>query len=242
MTSPDIHTLTGAYAVDALEEDERQLFELHIRECDACAQEIAEFHATAATMGAAAHEPPPASMKDAVLAEIDTVRQERPVAKVTDIATHRDAWYQRLLAPAAAVLAIAVLGMTAIIANMNERIDTMEQQTGRVADVVAAADATIIEMPEVDGASARIVYSAARGEGVFLADGLPAAPGDKVYELWFIGEEGPSPAGLFDADDRGRVTHVVTGDLAQVQAIGVTIEPAGGSPQPTSDPIMVAEV
>lgn len=242
MTSPDIHTLTGAYAVDALEEDERQLFELHIRECDACAQEIAEFHATAATMGAAAHEPPPASMKDAVLAEIDTVRQERPVAKVTDLATHRDAWYQRLLAPAAAVLAIAVLGMTAIIANMNERIDTMEQQTGRVADVVAAADATIIEMPEVDGASARIVYSAARGEGVFLADGLPAAPGDQVYELWFIDDEGASPAGLFDADDRGRVTHVVTGDLTRVDAIGVTIEPAGGSPQPTSDPIMVAEV
>ncbi|MBW3619395.1 MAG: anti-sigma factor [Actinobacteria bacterium] len=243
MTSPDIHTLTGAYAVDALEEDERQLFELHIRECDACAQEIAEFHATAAAVGDAAHEPPPPSMKAAVLAEIDTVRQERPLpSTVTDLASRRDPWYQRLLAPAAAVLAIAVLGMTAIIANMNGRIATMETQTARVADVVAAADASIIEMPGFEGANARLVYSASRGEGIFLADGLPEAPGEKVYELWFIGEDGASPAGLFDADERGRVTHVLTGDLSQVQAIGVTVEPAGGSAQPTSDPIMVAEV
>jgi anti-sigma factor RsiW len=85
MTSPDIHTLTGAYAVDALEDDERALFELHIRECDACAQEIAELQATAALMGAAAYEAPPASMKAAVMAEVDTVRQERPLPKVEEL-------------------------------------------------------------------------------------------------------------------------------------------------------------
>lgn len=242
MTNPDIHTLTGAYALDALEGDERELFELHIRACDACAQEIAEFQATAAEMGAAAYEAPPASMKAAVLAEIDTVRQEAPVAKVTELSSYRDDWYHRLLAPAAAVLAIAVLGLTAIIANINGRIATMEAQTTRVADVVAAADARLIEMGGPEGASVRLVWSQARGEGVLLADGLPPAPGEQVYELWLIDETGAKPAGLFDADDGGRVTHVLTGDLTAVQAIGVTVEPAGGSPQPTSDPIMVAEL
>jgi anti-sigma-K factor RskA len=242
MTNPDIHTLTGAYAVDALEDDERALFELHLSECDACAQEVAEFQATAAEMAAAAHEESPASMKAAVMAEIDTVRQERPVPTEVGADARPDRWYQRLLAPAAAVLAIAVIGMTAIIANMNSRISTMEAQTARVADVVAAADATMIEMPGVEGASARLVWSQARGEGVFLADGLPEAPGDRIYELWLIDENGPKPAGLFDADEHGRVTHVLTGDLTEVQAIGVTVEPPGGSPQPTTEPIMVAEV
>ncbi len=260
--SPDVHTLTGAYAADALPDDERRTFEAHLAECEACAQEVAELQATSAALAAAVAEEPPAAMKAAVMARIDTVRQEpprqRPVTigdagdrrsaddhgagEVVDLARTRQPWHHRLLAPAAAVLAIAVLGMTGIIANLNARISTMEAQTGRVADVVAAADAQIVEMAPHDGATARVVYSPTRGEGVFLADGLPAAPGEMVYELWFIGEDGPSPAGIFEADDRGRVTHVVTGDMQAVQAMAITVEPAGGSPEPTSEPIMVTEM
>jgi anti-sigma-K factor RskA len=50
------------------------------------------------------------------------------------------------------------------------------------------------------------------------------------------------PAGVFDVDDRGRATRFVTGDMATVTAIGVTVEPADGSPQPTSEPVMVVEM
>lgn len=239
--SPDVHTLTGAYAANAMPDDERWAFERHLAECDACNQEVRELQATTAQMGAAAAESPPAGMKAAVMAQIDEVRQETP-ARVVESARQRDPWHYRLLAPAAAVLAIAVLGLTGIIANLNHRLTAMETQTGRVADVVAAGDLQIVQMPPVNGATARVIYSPTRGEGVFLADGLPAAPGDQVYELWFIGDEGAQPAGLFEADERGRVTHVITGDMAAVQAIGVTVEPAGGSVQPTSEPIMVAEL
>lgn len=262
--SPDVHTLTGAYAADALPDDERRAFEAHLAVCDACDREVAELQATSAELGAAMYEDPPVEMKAAVMARIDTVRQEPPVgrteapaetpapstpatsddapATVSDLGAYREQWYHRLLAPAAAVLAIAVLGLTAIIGNLNSRISTMEAQTTRVADVVAAADAQIIEMPPHDGTTARVVYSPTRGEGVLLADGMPSAPGDQIYELWFIGEDGPTPAGIFEADERGRVTHVVTGDMATVQALAITVEPAGGSPQPTSEPIMVAEM
>jgi anti-sigma-K factor RskA len=240
-TFPDIHTLTGAYAVDALDDDERELFRLHLAECDACTAEVAEFQATAAEMGVATAEPVPSGLKSAVMAEIDTVRQDAPV-RAPAPAPERENWYDRLLAPAAAVLAIAVLGLTGIIAGMNNRIEAIEAQTGRVTDVVAAADAVTVELPAQGGASARVVYSPTRGEGVLLAQGMPATPDDQVYEFWLIDETGPRPAGLFQADERGRVTHVMTGDMSEVGAVAVTIEPAGGSPQPTSDPIMVAEI
>lgn len=238
----DIHTLTGAYAVDALPEDEARFFESHLEQCDACRQEVDELRATASLMGTAAHEPAPASLKSAVMAEIDTVRQEPPARTTAEPRRSRDGWYQRLLAPAAAVLVVAVLGLTAIIGQMNNRIATLEAGALRVADVVAASDAETVEVAGPEGSTARIVYSASRGEGVFLADGLPALSDEQVYELWMIGADGAVPAGLFHADDRGRVTHVMTGDLSQVAAIGVTVEPAGGSPQPTSDPIIVAEL
>lgn len=238
----DIHTLTGAYAVDALPEEERRFFAAHMEQCAACRQEVEELRATASLMGTAAYEAPPASLKAAVMAEIDTVRQEAPVRTTAASAKPRDGWYQRLLAPAAAVLVVAVLGLTAIIGQMNNRIASLEAGALRVADVVAAPDARTIDVPGPEGATARVVFSSTRGEGVFLADGLPALSDDQVYELWMIGEEGAVPAGLFHTDNRGRVTHVMTGDMSQVAAIGVTIEPAGGSPQPTSDPIIVAEL
>lgn len=237
----DIHTLTGAYAVDALPEDEARFFSAHLEQCDACRQEVEELRSTAALMGTAAYEAPPASLKAAVMAEIDTVRQEAPT-RVTPLQKPRDGWYQRLLAPAAAVLVVAVLGLTAIIGQMNDRIAGLEAGALRVADVVAAGDAQTISVPGPDGATARVVYSAARGEGVFLAEGMPALSEDQVYELWLIGDSGATPAGLLQADGRGRVTHVMTGDMSQVAAIGVTVEPAGGSPQPTTDPIIVAEL
>jgi anti-sigma factor RsiW len=82
--TPDIHTLTGAYAADALSDDERRSFEAHLDECDACAQEVAELQATAAMLGAASFEPPPPSLRDAVLAEIDQVRQEPPAVPSAD--------------------------------------------------------------------------------------------------------------------------------------------------------------
>jgi hypothetical protein len=47
------------------------------------------------------------------------------------------------------------------------------------------------------------------------------------------------PAGLFDPDERGRATRVMTGDVASAVAVGITIEPEGGSVEPSGDPMMV---
>jgi anti-sigma-K factor RskA len=113
--SPDIHTLTGAYAADALPEDERRFFEAHLAECDACAQEVAELQATAAILGAASYETPPPGMKSAVLAEIDQIRQEAPRAgaggtgpgeRQSAAARALARWTTNLALPAAAVVVI----------------------------------------------------------------------------------------------------------------------------------------
>ena len=110
-----------------------------------------------------------------------------------------------------------------------------------VAAVVAASDLQTWETELPDGGAARVVYSATRGEGWFLADGMSTTEAGEIYELWLIDDEGPSPAGLFNASD-GLVAHGFTGSVDGVNAIGVTVEPASGSPQPTSDPVMVIEL
>jgi anti-sigma-K factor RskA len=65
---------------------------------------------------------------------------------------------------------------------------------------------------------------------------MPELPDDQVYELWTI-QDTPQPAGTFTASDP---TSVIALPAAAVSAdqIAVTVEPAGGSDQPTSDPVM----
>ena len=251
MTHPDLHTLTGAYALDALDPDEQAAFEAHLPDCGTCREEVDGFLATAALLGGAVAEEPPAHLKGAVMDRIATTRQDPPrtTARVrprTDTVVElsrrpaRRAWLDRLVLPAAAVMAVVVAGMSIMVGNLNRRLDEVVP-ADQVSAVVAADDMQTWEADLPDGGSARVVYSASRGEGWFLADGMHATDPGKVYELWLIDGEGPSPAGLFHASD-GLAAHAFTGDMSDVQAIGVTVEPASGSRQPTTDPVVVVEM
>lgn len=252
MTHPDIHTLTGAFATNALDEDERAAFEAHLPGCPACQAEVDSFLATAAMLGSAVGESPPAGLRDAIMDEIGSTRQlapglpSPPPSRSSDRSVSRRsparrAWFDRLLLPAAAAMAVVVAGMAIMVGSLNRRIDELATNTADVAGIVAAADMQTWEASAGD-TIARVVYSPTRGEGVFLADGMGAAGEGRTYELWLIDADGvANPAGLFDATGAS-ATHTFTGSLREVAAIGVTIEPASGSPAPTSDPIMVIEL
>jgi anti-sigma-K factor RskA len=247
MNSADVHTLTGAYAVDALDGEELERFEAHLEECGACRREVEELQATAAQLGSASFETPPAHLKGDVMAAIDRTRQLPPLPRprpeedatsATPLAARRP-WHQRLLAPAAAVLALVVIGQTAIIANMSDRLGSIEA-TAPVDDLLGAADLMTVEVDD-GGTRARLLASPTMGEGMFVVDGMTPAPGEQDYQLWLITADAAIPAGIVEIVD-GHGMQMVTGDIASVVALGVTMEPAGGSSQPTSDPIMLVEM
>jgi anti-sigma factor RsiW len=257
--SPDLHTLTGAYAVDALPDDEREVFEAHLAVCEACAQEVAELVATAARLGAASVSAPPAGLREAVLSQLPDIRQEPPAGSASPTAAVRDdeptddvtarrrrtsrPWVANLMAPAAAVAAIAVLGLAAVVANLNDRLDQVETSSTQMSSIVAAPDARWIDVPDSDAEMARVVVAPSRGEAMFMVDGMPAPDEGSNYVLWLIGEDGPAPAGAFEVDERGRASRVITGDLAATDLIGVTVEPADVAPvEPSSDPIMAVDL
>ena len=256
MNATDIHHLTGAYAVDALPPDERERFEEHLATCETCRTEVRELQATAAVLGAAGAEQPPAALKGSVMDEIRRTRQVPPVGRAGDgpaaygsgTGTRATApssaprWYERMLAPAAAVLVLVVIGLTAVIANLNTRLDQLETLAVPVADVLTSPDAITVSAAGPGEANMRLIASPTRGEGVFLVGGMDQAPTDRVYQLWLLRDGEATPAGLLDIDDRGRGAHVMTGDMSDVSAVALTIEPEGGSPQPTTDPITVMEL
>jgi anti-sigma-K factor RskA len=91
-------------------------------------------------------------------------------------------------------------------------------------------------------ANGRAFVDGTHGAALF-ATGLAPLPAGATYEMWLVPKSGsPRPAGLFLPDASGAATAVYLKDLdpASIAAIAVSREPAGGSPQPTSQPLIVA--
>jgi hypothetical protein len=82
----DPHGAVGAYVADALDDDERLVFEHHLEGCESCLREVAEFTETAAELTWLTEATPPASLRASVLWEIATVRP-LPPAKTAESAS-----------------------------------------------------------------------------------------------------------------------------------------------------------
>jgi anti-sigma-K factor RskA len=122
-----------------------------------------------------------------------------------------------------------------------EALDAARSADAEIAAVLSAADARIASAATSAGGTATIVASRRDGNVVFTSSGLPALPASSVYELWFIGSAGVRPAGLVPTPDAAGVAAVLVlaSGLSPDDAVGVTVEPAGGTDAPTTTPIVV---
>jgi len=229
----DIHALVGAYAVDALDDLERAAFERHLSECSACQVEVAGLREAAAAIGVTAAVQPPAGLRDKVLADIATVRPlppsvEQPAASAA--AGRLTRFRPRALIAAAA--AVIALGAGAAVV---QPWDDGPTATPTAAQRVAAADDATTYTQKVGDATATLVVSEQLNEAVLVTTDMPAAPEGKVYELWLDHEGvGMVPAGLMEGDEP---EVVLEGDPATAIGFGITVEPDGGSEEPTSEPV-----
>ncbi|MGF7237125.1 MAG: anti-sigma factor [Frankia sp.] len=227
MIPPDTHTLTGAYALDALDDHERASVERHLAECPVCADEVEQLRAVAALLGSAAAEPPPPSLRDAVLAGVEGTRQLPPRLPSRGRASRT----RRLYAVAASVAAGVVLAAFGVVAV--DQHDQLNQARRQAADLgaFASAIAATTSHPVAGGGT---LAAAAAGDHVFVsARDLPALPGGRVYQLWLTGPTGIRSLGVVDGQSGG-VDRLVTASPSEALAVKVTIEPAAGSAQPTT--------
>jgi anti-sigma-K factor RskA len=83
-----------------------------------------------------------------------------------------------------------------------------------------------------------VVLAAARHQLVVVTSGLPALPSGKVYQLWLIGKTKTTSAGLLPPAQTGKTPPVLASGVVKGDTLGLTVEPAGGSAQPTTTPIL----
>jgi anti-sigma-K factor RskA len=224
----DVHALAAAYSLDALDPDERRRFEAHYPDCETCRTEVREFRETAAHLGVTDPAPLPGDLKARVMAEVGRTRQLPPQVVAMP---ERNRWARPLLV-AAAVLLVVLVGGGALALRSN---DSGTGGGSELAQVMSAPDAVTVKLKGPQPGTLRVVYSKEKDRAVLVGSDLGDPGADKTYQLWAIDGTTPTSAGVFTPGSSGSVDQVVDAPSSNPDAWGVTVEPQGGSPAPTTE-------
>jgi len=237
----DLHALSGPYALNALTELERRQFERHLKTCESCAADINGFTLTAARLSdVLGTEPVPGRLRDSILEQArDTPQERQPTAVPREASRMSDA--VRWLSVAAAALVVVAGGLGVVAYDNAQEVDQLTARAASVAQVLNASDAESVKGAIAGGGTGSMVVSRERGEAVVVATDLASAPAGSAYQLWAINEDGATSRGLLDAGSDNAAGQVIEWP-SDATTFGMTVEPAGGSEQPTSDPILVLDV
>lgn len=226
MTEPtdELIALATPYALHAMSDAEiadveRRVAAAPADVAKAFADEVRAVRETTAAMSAATAVEPPDHLRESVLAGV--------AAEPVRLTPRRRRWQTALLAAAAVVaIGLGALGV-GLALRPAATPSTIEQ-------VFAAPDVRTVSGPVPTGGTATVVFSRERNAGVLVMNNVtPPAP-DTVYQMWLIDDDGPHPAGTMDTVAPS--TTAVISDLGASQTLAFTVEPPGGSPQPTTPP------
>jgi anti-sigma factor RsiW len=221
-----IHQLTAGYALDALDPEERRLYEEHLLGCEHCQEELASFgEVTAALALAAAGPEPPAGLRDRIVAGARTERQN-----VVPLQSRRRTFLVPAIGAVAALAAAVAIGLGLYAASLSNDLDDARSAVERLSDPDA-------ETVALTGARGRLVVRP-NGDAVLVLAGLPERPG-KTYAVWVIAGGPPQPAGLFD-DASGATVVEVERPVPDDAVVAVSVED-GPVPAPTTDPIVTSQ-
>ncbi|MFY1676963.1 anti-sigma factor [Streptomyces sp. WMMC905] len=233
------HIGTGAYALHALPEDERAEMERHLAACATCDRETRELQATAARLALATTTRPAPEVKERTMERVRHVRQDPPRAT-----RHKGPHPLRRLAPLGLAAAV-VLGTVSGAALWQHRqwrgdalrVERAEARAADLAEVLTAPDAAIGTRRTDDGVAGSVVVSRERDRAVFVSATLPPLGEGEVYQLWFADPDAMRPAGIMTDDERDGAV-LLRGPIRAAAGVGLTVEPAGGSAAPTTEPIL----
>ncbi|PSM38584.1 anti-sigma factor [Streptomyces dioscori] len=248
----ELHSLAAPYALDALEPHEHKRFEKHLKRCDSCAAEVRALREDAVRLAWSTAAPAPAAMRDRVLTAIRTTPQEPAPAELPARAEPaartrterppsraRRSPFSVFLIPLASTTAAAALVVAALFgmqaSRTQDQLAEQRAQAREIAHVLAAPDARAAAGRDANGQGIGVVASASQKTAVVTSAGLGTPSNERVHQLWLMRpEEKPRSLGLLDGD----TPLIATGLNSDAISLAVTVEPDGGSPQPTTAPVV----
>lgn len=256
------------YALGALEGEEKRALEAHVPSCPACRQMLATAREQVLLLGLSVPPvAPPSAVKLRLMQQVRSESAERervPAVSPPQRTSARPLWMGFAFACLVFVLIAGWLWtqnqqnrahIERLQAEMESlRVELQEAQSQDVSahrvveelsDVAGAADTIQVTLKPQAGepfGQARVLYSPRLGQ-LLYAGRIAPAPADKAYQLWLVPSSGnPVSAGLVASAQRGELRSVRLPEGASAKAFAVTLEPAGGSPQPTGAKVLVGPV
>ncbi|MFI5041771.1 MAG: anti-sigma factor domain-containing protein [Acidimicrobiales bacterium] len=247
MAHEDVVELLGAYALDAVDGEERELIEEHLRDCPRCRDEVEQHREVAAHL-AFGGEAAPDGLWSRIAAELAASEPEPELGRLYPLRQPQPSqqWVVRGLAAVAAVV-IGVLGVLGWqLHSQHGQVVRLQQALGRTGIDRALRDAgvnpnsTRFALTSADSKVHVNVVVAPDGTGFLVSNGsLPALPSDQTYQLWGISGGQPVSLGLLGSKPD---VAVFPARDAKLLAMAITVEKAGGVAEPTRTPIAAGSV
>lgn len=246
MTHAEIEELLGAYALDALPDDEIEAVELHLKECPRCLAEVRDHREVAALLAHTGADAP-SGVWDRIAGTLDAEPPELDIARVLPKVGHAPArrpegspgWVRRLgvAAVAASVLVAGALGVEVV--RQDRRIDDIRAAlatsgiNGAAAQAVFAPGAQKVTLQSDDGRVEVAAVVLPSGEGYLLQDNLPALTEAETYQLWALVGGTTVSVGVLGSDPSVTAFRAP----ADTKLLALTAEKAGGVPVSQKPPL-----
>jgi anti-sigma-K factor RskA len=236
MERADIHELSAAYALDALDASELEAFEEHLSRCPECRENVASFQAAAAELAYDADAPAPSPvLRNRILTQ---AASERPYDAAAPPRRRRGLPVAATAAVAAGCAALALAFWAADLSRQVDDLQARQHSADEVALMLANPNA---ERVPLDGANGVLVVDEETQEGHLLVFGLEAAPAEHTYEAWVIPRDGEAvPAGLFSGGGERATVVPLNAPVPAGAIVAVTVEQAGGVDRSEQQPIITS--
>jgi anti-sigma-K factor RskA len=224
MNCEETRDLLAAYGLDALASDQAAVVERHVEGCQRHDAELRELREGVEAVALAVPErDPPAVLRSRLLAAFESEATASPAPVPLRPAAPARPWRPTpaFAYAAAAVLIVALAGLLA----WNIALQTGDGDGGE----------RLVRVFSGEAGAARLLYLEDERAGLLELD-LEAQPAERTYQAWAIYGEGPVSLGLVPNEG----VAAFRADLGDASAVAISVEPAGGSAQPTSDPVLVA--
>jgi anti-sigma-K factor RskA len=234
MERAEIHELSAAYALDALDAEEREAFARHLAQCAECREAVAAFQDVAADLAYDADAPPPSPVLR------DRILQQARGDGANVVALPRRRWALPVAAAAAVAAGVAALALSFWAADLSQQLDDQRAAAHLSEEAVAVLADPDTRRIALEGADGVLVLDDEAATGWLVVRGLESAPEAMTYEAWVIEDGEALPAGLFRG---GGVSTVVelTRPVPAGAVVAVTVERSGGVEAPTQDPIFASD-
>ena len=222
-----------AYALGALDADEARALEAHLETCESCRAELESYAPLRDGLLLAVAPLAPSPRLRRKLQDQLPSRRER--------AARRPAW-----APLGWALGVAVVLLLALNVYLISQMRSLQQQQTQASRQLGNAQAALAMLAypgtqdvaiQAENVAGRLLMDQEQNAAMLVLWNLPAIAQDKTYQMWLISPNGDrTSAGLFRPETGFQFTSVTLPPgqvLSDYKGLGVTVEPAGGSPQPT---------